>query len=679
MINSLYKMIIAIISVFITIITCFIYLHGLHHVNDDICNSSECIKLSNSILQNMNTSIDPCDDFHLFTCGNYNRSYFNVNLTGIVPTFDFSDYNGLLRKEIESPINDNDNYIIQNIKNYYKSCIHYKPLTSIKDIYYMLNIDIFNFKNTSTINDTILSIKNYTNNYGLFILKSTFTRGINMKNINAVTYTNPYDNSSIFNFTDEYIEIYKSYANELGFTINDYEIKQVIKLHNDIITTKFEDIQNPNITNEPKYINDIFKNLYLGNITNITLPSPTAFTAIENAQYFFVLDNILSNYSLSTMKLYISISVFENIKNRLFNKNLNNISTYKFNNLVYLNEMVKDISSDNSNDINKYCFIVTLTDLNVEVNYLYNKLFDGTLVKEYAYNVYNLTINSFNSLIPKPNIHINIVNSDINLPNLDISIPKSDPYINLGYPDEFDNTSSIIFNTYKFNNNFISNFFIAQSKITDNIYNLIDTNKFIHVNNYIFNAYYNILNDIVQIPTNSLRQLYHKNLPDFYNYHRIAYVLIHELAHSYFSHLKYINPDKSIFFNLISPNSCFYNMSYHHYYNTYPFIKNITDLSHNDLYLKLIEEVFSDITAYKIIFESLNNIPYIKLPNGLEKYTREQMAYIAAIQIHCASIRDDQDIFLPGDLIRLHIATNNDKTFNNVFNCKNNNNICNLW
>ena len=39
--------------------------------NTQICNTPECVSAAHSLIQNMDTSANPCEDFYQYACGNF--------------------------------------------------------------------------------------------------------------------------------------------------------------------------------------------------------------------------------------------------------------------------------------------------------------------------------------------------------------------------------------------------------------------------------------------------------------------------------------------------------------------------------------------------------------------------------------------------------------------------------
>lgn len=38
---------------------------------DNLCKSKDCLRAASNLLQSMDFTADPCDDFYKFTCGNW--------------------------------------------------------------------------------------------------------------------------------------------------------------------------------------------------------------------------------------------------------------------------------------------------------------------------------------------------------------------------------------------------------------------------------------------------------------------------------------------------------------------------------------------------------------------------------------------------------------------------------
>ncbi|XP_011494888.1 PREDICTED: membrane metallo-endopeptidase-like 1 isoform X1 [Ceratosolen solmsi marchali] len=95
-------------------------------INEDICLTPGCIHTASLILENMDTSVEPCDDFYRFACGNFLKNTVIPDDKTSVNTFSIiSDkLQKQLRSSIEEESNINDPRPFRLVKTLYKSCMN---------------------------------------------------------------------------------------------------------------------------------------------------------------------------------------------------------------------------------------------------------------------------------------------------------------------------------------------------------------------------------------------------------------------------------------------------------------------------------------------------------------------------------------------------------------------------
>lgn len=110
-------------------------------VPDPVCDTSGCVLAAAELLQNMDQTVDPCDDFYQFACGGFEKRNIIPDDQSSVTTFSLiSDkVTEQLRTLVEKPIDDDEAQPFKLVKKLFKSCLNKtraeeKGLEPLKDI-----------------------------------------------------------------------------------------------------------------------------------------------------------------------------------------------------------------------------------------------------------------------------------------------------------------------------------------------------------------------------------------------------------------------------------------------------------------------------------------------------------------------------------------------------------------
>ena len=90
-----------------------------------VCKKEECKDVARRILKNMNTTVDPCENFYQYACGGWIKDnpipQGKDELSAIVQ---LSDRNDKLLKRLLKEKSEKDSETIMKVKNFYKSCLN---------------------------------------------------------------------------------------------------------------------------------------------------------------------------------------------------------------------------------------------------------------------------------------------------------------------------------------------------------------------------------------------------------------------------------------------------------------------------------------------------------------------------------------------------------------------------
>lgn len=90
------------------------------------CSTLTCVQTSSTILEKLDGSVEPCDDFHNFACGSFIENNFVDDEDDSVSTLSIMNNNlqEILLKIVEGDQNNTENARILDItKKMYKSCM----------------------------------------------------------------------------------------------------------------------------------------------------------------------------------------------------------------------------------------------------------------------------------------------------------------------------------------------------------------------------------------------------------------------------------------------------------------------------------------------------------------------------------------------------------------------------
>ncbi|XP_050542771.1 neprilysin-2-like isoform X3 [Daktulosphaira vitifoliae] len=130
------------VVIFILIILSALLLKGLNNKPTiySTCQSDECLISATTIMQSMNSAVDPCDDFYEFACGNWQDRYLSVSGQTNSWFIERTRYISIIITKILEEINqENDLRSIKQARLLYKTCLNtdllnkvgYKPIYKI--------------------------------------------------------------------------------------------------------------------------------------------------------------------------------------------------------------------------------------------------------------------------------------------------------------------------------------------------------------------------------------------------------------------------------------------------------------------------------------------------------------------------------------------------------------------
>ncbi|XP_052660079.1 neprilysin isoform X2 [Harpia harpyja] len=319
--------------------------------DDGVCKTSDCIKSAARILENMDTTAEPCKDFYRYACGGWLKRNVIPETSSRYSNFD------ILRDELEVVLKDvldtptsNDITAVQKAKTLYRSCINEtmidsrggRPLISLLPKVSDWPVATTNWDSSyGTAWTAETAIAQLNSRYGKKVLINFFV-GTDDKNSTAhiIHIDQPglglpsrdyYECTGAYKeacsaYVDFMISVAKLILQERNISFNESEIseqmKRVMDLEKEIAnaTTKSEDRNDPlllynkmtlaqlqnnfsleidhKVFNWSKFINDIMSTVQI-NVEN------TEHVIVYDPEYLIRLKSILNKYTRRDLQNYM--------------------------------------------------------------------------------------------------------------------------------------------------------------------------------------------------------------------------------------------------------------------------------------------------------------------------------------------------------------------------------------
>jgi len=691
--------------------------------DDNVCNTSDCIEVSNNILNDMDTSVDPCEDFYQFTCGNFLKN--NLSNANFVRNFDSSaktikeslikimEGDFQLNKNVSEKEQEYNENVYNKLKGFYKSCKYNynnngsKPLF---DLFNQLKInenkDRYNDPNELAIilaklDHIKLVISYYTPYNPLFtmniILNETFQLDFSLSKATPILAYGSKDEikeifSKIYNGSEErdidkMVDILFEFENKLF--IDDIENTNIIDEEQITSTQSSETVSLKTLNEKYSNINwklfleEKFKSVDANDVITDEIQ-----INITNVKYIENLNNILSEVDGEVLSYYFEFYI---------------INYY----LKFLPDTLRPDSykSDSEEERTEFCYnyVENLMDYAL-AKFFYENNFPSNK-REYAEKVIEYIKQSMMNRIPKMEWldDETIEYAYKKVAAMTEVIGSDDYYLNSEFL--FEQYKSLEFDENDFFTNMIKYFGYANNNILDLYVNIWDHLSEIGFAPYEINAAYIPRRNKMNIPAGILQPpLFNSGIPDYINYGGIGAIIGHEFTHAFDNTGKNYDMNGNLS-NWWTANDneeyedltkCFIDQ-----YNKF----GMEDLEGNMHYTDgtaTLGENLSDNGGVARAYDSwklslMEDPETVKKENqqlpGLTQYTPEQLFFISYGHIWCESFPRNKSIFdylsrvdpvHSRSYARVNGVAMNNKEFAKAFNCPVNSKMnpekkCEIW
>ncbi|CAF3932616.1 unnamed protein product [Rotaria sordida] len=636
--------------------------------NNDLCSSPYCIKAANHLINSIDQSADPCDNFYQFACGTYlkNNETSENEYKWKFPSI-------ILDENIVDLLSRNETVKLQSVMNariLYSSCINQTniEIEGIDPVLSLINTQFGGWPilqgsswNSSTFNLTNLLFKLHQYNYDFIF---SIASEIDEKNSSATTILirqgtlallqrQYYANET--NITIAYRQFIYSIAKALtnDTSMIDQDIKEIFDFEKNI--SKYHWTNNEQRVQYNKTIRTT--------ISNLSRILKTSFDFTTYLHHLYLFGNVILNeFDLITIKeldfLINVVSIIDKTSSRI----IQNYFIWRFimSQSEYMPKSIRNIKEQfdlifQATSTEELRTIKCAVYVNKHMGFVVSKLYIKNYFDENAHN------QSLKMLENIQNSFIDLINQSywmddkskmktiekVNIISLQkLSIKK------IAYPDYLvsDNNTKLEndYSAYVFNSSYIHNSFkIHQIKAIENF-------QFLRkpvlrkawpsiISPTTMNAYYAPSQNQIIFPTGILQMpFFHKDAPKYLNYGGIGTIIGHEITHGFDDTGRQFDKDGNRIawwtnetiekFN--NRKQCFIEQ-----YSNF----SVPEINMNSNGNQTQDEDIADNGGLKAAFYAYqkwakNNVNVDKKLPGLTQYSTEKMFFIHFAHIWCTRI-----------------------------------------
>ncbi|XP_050413721.1 neprilysin-1 [Patella vulgata] len=539
----------------LTVLAVIIALIILSSRKDTICMSAECIRASSRIMDHINSSVDPCDDFYQFACGAWLKST-------VIPA-DRSSVNQftILRDEVEVILKNalekessEDISAIKKTKDLYKSCLN---LTAMEElgiqplVESLLSLGGWPVLQPSWNESTfdLVQILAKLKSYKISPIINLFV-GIDFKNsssrsiyIDQPTFGMPGRRYYLRDRDDIMVQAYEKYAIEMSINLG-ADQKTVKNDFTEMVDFEFQ-LANISVAAEDRRDNEILYNP--SSIADLTA-NYSKFEWFEYIKQVFEMDGVELNITLDEIIINRAPRYFDQLFILLERTPARILANYVLFRLVLeraplLTNIFRDILVDYHKVISginvardrfRTCVGYVKDTVYLGVNRLYIDDVFGKDSKTRAQDMIGNLRSAFNELLDELNwmdeptrklAREKVEHIDSQIGYYDSIL--DDSYLNLSYENR-------TYHPLKYYENVEAN---QNRVVVGNLKNLrtpISRNAPSYLNAATVNAFYSPQRNAIIFPAGILQPpFYHKHFPRVLNYGGIGVVIGHEITHGF--------------------------------------------------------------------------------------------------------------------------------------------------